>query len=364
MPHNNLIAPGGTAFEVYEPGIASAEPPPPSANDYGWAANGDVGHAANGRADKPGLPLKFWGDLDSVALPDRLVKRLLGTGSLCVITGEPACGKSFLATDLAIHIALGWAWFGRPVTSGSVLLVAGEGVAGISNRLAAYRKRHELPAEVAFVVVPVAANLGPEGQDAQKVIDAASIIEARTGKALQLVIVDTLARSMGAGDENSAQDMGAFIGACDRIRIGTGATVLIIHHRGKSQAGARGSSALMGAVDTAIEVERRDDGRVAKVTKQKDGADGEELGFDLVVVEIGSDEDGEPITTCIVQPSDEIAKAAPKLSPKHKRALDVLRNVLIDFPEERPNSVTLPDCYSDQGRALQKGLEIGGRNRP
>ena len=108
--------------------------------------------------------------------------------------------------------------------------------------------------DVAFVVIPVAVNLGPGGQDAERVIAAAAVVEGRTGKAVQLVIIDTLARSMGAGDENSSQDMGAFIAACDQIRRATGATVLIVHHSGKSSnAGARGSSALLGAVDTAIE---------------------------------------------------------------------------------------------------------------
>jgi hypothetical protein len=260
--------------------------------------------------EREGLPLKFWNELGSVARPDRLVKRLLGTTSFGLIVGEPACGKSFLATDLGMHIALGW-------------------------------------------------NLGPGG-DAQKVIEAATIVEQRTGMALQLVIIDTLARSMGAGDENSAQDMGAFIGACDRIRVGTGATVLVVHHRGKSQSGARGSSALLGAVDTAIEVERRGAGRVAKVTKQKDGADGEEFGFALEVVEVGTDDDDEPITTCIVRPTDEVAKAAPKLSPKHKRALDVLCNTLADHPEKRPNSVTLPTVTLTKVERFRKALESEG----
>lgn len=311
-------------------------------------------------ATHDGLPLRFWSDLSIITPPDKLVRGLLGTASTAVITGEPGSGKTFLATDVGMHIAMGWAWFGRPVTPGAVIYVAGEGVSGISNRLAAFRSRYDMPDDVPFVVVPIALNLGPGGQDAQRVADAVGAVEERTGRAVQLVIVDTLARAMGAGDENSSQDMGAFIAACDRIRTATGATILIVHHRGKSQNGPRGSSALMGAVDTAIEVEKRDGGRVAKVTKQKDGQDGQELGFDLAVVEVGRDDDDSPITTCIVQPSDEIAKAAPKLSPKHKRAMDVLRNVLADHPEQRPNSVTLPSVTLTKVERFRKALESEG----
>jgi hypothetical protein len=81
---------------------------------------------ANGqRAD--GLPLKFWNELNTVTPPDRLVRRLLGTSTLALRYGEPGCGKTFVATDLAMHIALGWQWFGRAVTPGAVIYVACEG---------------------------------------------------------------------------------------------------------------------------------------------------------------------------------------------------------------------------------------------
>lgn len=324
---------------------------------------------ANGsdrRAD--GLPLKFWADLDTVVAPDRLVRRLLGTTALALIYGEPGSGKTFLATDLGMHIALGWQWFGRSVTPGAVLYVACEGSAGISNRLAAFRRRHELPKEVPIVVVPAALNLGPGGSDAERVIDAVRIVESTTGQVVQLIIVDTLARAMGAGDENSSQDMGVFIAACDRIRVTSGATVLVIHHRGKSQqAGARGSSALLGAVDTAIEVEKREGGRAAKVVKQKDGSDDQELGFSLEVIEVGRDEEDEPITTCIVAPSDSVAKQRPRLSPAEKRAVDVLLNTIVDHPVAKENyrdslgnSVTLPNVTPTKIDLFREALKSAG----
>jgi hypothetical protein len=311
---------------------------------------------------KPGLPLRFWPDLNTVASPDRLVRRLLGTSTLALIFGEPGCGKTFLATDLAMHIALGWSWFGRSVMPGSVIYVACEGAAGLRTRLAAFRRRSDaLPGDISLAVVPSALNLGPGGQDAQRVIDAVASVETKTGQALQLIIVDTLARALGSGDENTSQDMGAFIAACDRIRVATGATVLIVHHRGKSQqSGARGSSALLGAVDTAIEVEKRETGRVAKVVKQKDGADGEEFGFTLEVVEIGKDDEGEPITTCIVVPTEKVAKRAPKLSAVERRAADVLCNVLVDYPETRPNNVTFPDVTLTKLDRFREGLKLAG----
>jgi hypothetical protein len=331
-----------------------------------WADAKPAGDASEARGG--GLPLKFWSDLGTISPPDKLVRRLLGTSSLAVLFGEPGCGKSFLAADMGLHIALGWPWFGRSVTAGAVLYVAGEGFAGLNNRLAGFKLKHQPGEEVPFAIVPVAIDLGPGGRDAERVIAAAATVKSRTGLAVQLIVVDTLARSMGGGDENSTQDMGLFVAACDRIRQTTGATVLVVHHRGKSStAGARGSSALLGAADTVIEVEKHDAGRVAKVTKQKDGADGQKIGFDLDVIDLGEDDEGEPINTCIVRPTESVAKAAPKLSATEKRAVEVLHNTICDHPvtlgnyrDSLGNSVTPPNVTATKTDLFREGLKSAG----
>jgi hypothetical protein len=89
-------------------------------------------HAAtHGARDEPDeieqLPLRYFADLRTVTPPDKLVRKLMGTTALVLVYGPPGCGKIFLVTDMGLHIALGWAWFGRSVTLGSVIYVAGEG---------------------------------------------------------------------------------------------------------------------------------------------------------------------------------------------------------------------------------------------
>lgn len=293
------------------------------------------------------LPIKFWDELGVVAPPDGLVRCLLGVKSLALIYGDPGSGKTFLATDLSLHIAMGWDWFGRKVAPGAVLYVACEGEAGFNNRIAGARHRHALPAEVPFAVVPAAVNLGPGGEDARRIVAAAKATEAKTGQKVKLIVVDTLARAMGSGDENTSHDMGAFIRGCDLIRSETGATVLVIHHRGKSQsAGARGSSALLGAVDTAIEVGLRGDSRVARVVKQKDGESGAVLDFQLATIVVGNDEEGTPITTCIVVPA-----SAPYPATQVRRRdlkgnaaviLQALKRALAEFGENAPANNQIP----------------------
>jgi hypothetical protein len=318
------------AESIYEAG--SRGPPRPTRNFS----------LTEGHSDKA-LPLRYWSDLDKVAPPDRLVRNLLGTTTLALVYGEPGCGKTFFVTDLGMHIALGKEWYGRTVTAGAVLYVACEGVAGLTNRLAAFRKMWCPPSDVPFAVFAAAINIGPDGEDADVIIDAAHKVKERTGQPVQLIVVDTLARAMGGGDENSAKDMSAFIKACDQIRIGADATVLIVHHSGKSrQSGARGSSALLAAVDTAIEVTKSNDGtvRTAKVVKQKDGADGVTFGFALQLVEIGRDDEGEIITTCFVDPCEPGAKKkeVSTLSPREVKAFEVLRKMIATDGKQPPAS--------------------------
>ena len=72
------------------------------------------------------------------------------------------------------------------------------------------------------------------------------------------MVFDTLAHCFGGNDENSAEDMGAFIQDCDAIKQRTGATVIVVHHSGKNEeAGARGSSALRGALDVELMVKKQ-----------------------------------------------------------------------------------------------------------
>jgi hypothetical protein len=76
---------------------------------------------------------------------------------------------------------------------------------------------------------------------------------------------------MLGGDENTARDMGRVVEAAERIRDAAGSCVLLVHHIGKNvEAGMRGSSALLGAVDTTIEVAGDHHAIRVKVTAQKD----------------------------------------------------------------------------------------------
>jgi hypothetical protein len=208
-------------------------------------------------------------DLYLLPEPSPLVEGLISENSFCVMYGAPGSGKSFCALDIGLSIASGIPWHDKQTQQGSVLYIAGEGVGGLKRRVKAFQYYHGLSSIGSFYVLQQAVNFRDESSVKRllKSID-------RVGGDFNAVFVDTVARALPGSDENSATDMGAFVDACDRVRHHTGAAVVGIHHSGKDMSrGMRGSSALLGAVDTSIEVKNTDGLICLKNEKQKDHAE-------------------------------------------------------------------------------------------
>ena len=132
---------------------------------------------------------KFWPELAQLPRPEYLVKGVLDTGCLAEVFGPTSCGKSFLATDLGLHIAEGWEWNGHRVRQAGVLYVSAEGGAAIINRLDAWQRHHGIKLDkTAFGVVLQPTNLlTPEGVS-QVIADAEGVPD------LRLIELDTAAR--------------------------------------------------------------------------------------------------------------------------------------------------------------------------
>ena len=279
----------------------------------------------------------FWSDLEKLPRSEYLVKGVLDAGCLSEIFGPTSCGKSFLATDLGLHIALGWDWNGRKVRQAGVLYVNAEGGTAIITRLDAFQRHHNVDlAEIPFaVVIEPTTLLDPAGVN-QVIADAAKV------PGLGLVEIDTAARVMPGGDEG-AEAMSAFVAACDRIRAETGAAVNVIHHTGKDTSkGSRGSTVLPFGADTVIEVTRDTTTNIAsaRLNKQRDGAIGPLLNFTLKVIEVGTDVDGDTITSCVIEYTDR--KPAKTTTPTQRRAIEVLHNVLIEQGKPAPDAKHYP----------------------
>jgi hypothetical protein len=225
----------------------------------------------------------------------------LGAPVLAVMYGASGSGKSFKATDMAIAIARGIPWRGHKTTKGRVVYVCAEGAGGYRKRLKAYAQHHGIPLEDIDVFVIAAAPNLLEKADVDALIRAIHPFGP-----VALVVIDTLAQATAGGNENSGEDMGRAIGHCRTISEVLQCTVLLVHHSGKDDTkGARGHSSLKAAVDTEFEVVRTDDRRAMRLSKQKDGEDSLDMGFELKIITVGIDPDGDPITSCVVEHNED-----------------------------------------------------------
>jgi hypothetical protein len=229
-----------------------------------------------------------------------LIDDLLDRGTMSVLYGESNVGKSFVAMDMAFHVASGTPWAGRGVKQGPIVWVAAEGGAGVHKRVAALFKEHEAKGDdVPFYLVPYSVDLLHHSADVKPLVEAIRKVQERAGVRVEMVVLDTLSRALSGGDENSPIDMGMLVKHFDLIRAATGAHFLVVHHSGKDVAkGARGHSILKGATDTEIEI---DSDRNIEARKQRDLERGHWFKFALRQVDVGVHErTGKPVNSCVV----------------------------------------------------------------
>jgi KaiC/GvpD/RAD55 family RecA-like ATPase len=307
-------------------------------------------HQANsGVGERRELVLVRFADMQPRLDGRPLVKGLLDCEQISVIYGDAGCGKTFFALDLGLHVAAGLDWFGRKVEHGAVGYVAIEAGRSIFNRVAAWGIHHGLEGkEIPFAAVtsPIDLCHAEDGDDVDRLV---AQIRSEALDPLALLVVDTVSRALAGGNENAPDDMGALVRSVDRLRDELRCHVALIHHTGKEQSrGSRGHSLLRCAVDTEIEVARYQVTGIstATVTKQRDGATDGQIAFRLRQVELGRNQDGDPVTSCVVEPSDETppkrATKSTALPAGGKIALTTLQKAIAEAGKEAPASNHIP----------------------
>lgn len=301
------------------------------------ALHGLVDHAPTWRPKAATrLPVVWYGDEDAAPPLSWLVKGLLVDGGFSAIYGPPGTSKTFVALDLALHVAHGRDWFGRRVAPGAVVYVSGEGASGMLLRMKAWRREKGDGTRAPFALVPSSVNLFDDDSGADMLIDDVKAHAAALDVPLRLVVLDTLSRMIGSGDEDKARDINVVVQRAEKIQRETGAHVLIVHHSGKDRdRGMRGSNALLGAADAVIEVSRHEESGICegKIVKVKDGSAVDPFKYTLRQSVLGTDEDGEDITSAIVDPTDAspgVTRGRPNLTNAEKIALEALDEALID----------------------------------
>lgn len=304
------------------------------------------------RADVAALPPPTW-----------LVTGMLETNTIAMLYGMWGIGKTFITLDLALAVATGRPWWGQSVKQGPVLYLLAEGTSGLHARLLAWEQARAQPAEHIYFIVDQI-----DLMDAKCVPDLLASVPAPP----VLIVVDTLARSVGGGDQDSNTDMSKMVNTVSQLREQTGATVLLVHHPGKTDTGPRGASAISAACDTVLKLTGGGGMLKLQSEKQRNAPSENPWHFTLDVVEVGTRADnGEPLTSCAVRLSD--SQAVPHLrtlTPAQRQILETLSSTILDpaSAQELTDATTLSKStiYRELDILEKWGLiteEKGGRGR-
>lgn len=322
----------------------------------------------------PPLPSKFgtvpFANLFDDPTPYKwLVKGLLPMGERVLIYGEPQSGKSFLALDLSTHIALGLNYAGRKTVQSGVFYCAFEGGKGFTIRamVAAQHlgamKDHDVPFAVATRQTDI---LGQDGKTVRELIDEMKMFAAGWSVPLRLVVFDTVSACTPGMNENDGAEIGRFLGfARDVIEaVGPECSIILVHHKPKGGDGPRGSTKLIGDLETAIDVKfeengkKDDDGRevrIAKLVKQREGERGQEWHFVLRNRDVGKDQDGDAFGSCEVVYLNEahVAKVRTEEPGAHldKKTTGLLYKCLLELVSGEGQALA-PDVHAERPLAI------------
>jgi len=281
------------------------------------------------------IPARFTLIEDFCALPPSenwLVENYLEPDSLAILYGDSETYKSFLAIDLACHIATGTAWNGNDVKQGTVLYIAGEGGNGLKKRFKAWFERYQLPMQN-IVVSTVPVYMCEPAQTTILISDILALIESLPVKPV-FIVMDTVNTHFG-GDENSTQDMTRFVAGMREIRIATKSNVLGIHHCGHGdKSRARGSIVLRSGIDWEYRMEQPKPDKLKTVhltcTKSKDADKPRVLAFEPESQPLPwATAKGEPMNSLVLIPTDLVEPDEPETTLRGKpatalRALEAL----------------------------------------
>ena len=245
-----------------------------------------------------------------------LVAGLWGRQAVGIIGGEPKCGKSFLALDLAVAVAAGVPCLRRFETDqpGPVLMFAAEDAGHIvRTRLQGIARAAGADfdtLDIAVIDIPVLRL--DHHSDRQRLEQTVQRIRPR------LVLLDPLVRLHGV-DENAVAEIAPILGFLRDLQRRFETAVLLVHHSRKSGAtrpgqALRGSSELHAWGDSNLYLRRRDHQIVMTVEHRA------ARGLNDIEIELADDGQGAALRLRRQVPD----KAVPAPQTAEQRIVEVL----------------------------------------
>ena len=274
-----------------------------------------------------------WGESTFDPNEEWRIKHIVPMKGVGLIYGKSQSLKSFVAMHLALSVAQGIPWAGKRVKRAAVVYLCAEGQGGFPKRVAGLTKARGIKGEVDVHIIYTVPNLGTMEGDLLGLIAAIEAAGIKPG----FMVVDTTAKTIGSAEENGP-GMAAFVWNAGALAEHFGCFVLAVHHVGHgddAQRRPRGWSGVIGTGDTLILCEREGEGFETALTvqKEKDEASGFALTAHLSRIVLGHDQDGDEISTLVV---DDVVKAeaVPKGAAKEPIRTPTQRLLLIDVVRE------------------------------
>jgi len=272
-----------------------------------------------------------------------LVRGLVPRSGLIIVWGPPKCGKSFWVFDLLMHVALGWLYRGRHTEQGPIIYLTLEGHEDFNDRIEAFRQRRLTTHKGVVPFYLLATRLDLVAEHQQLIAD----LKAQMAGVMPAAIaIDTLNRSL-RGSESSDEDMAAYVNAATALIEAFQCAVIVIHHCGLEATRPRGHTSLTGAADAQLKCTRAGTNTgnvIVEVEWMKGGAAGDSVLSRLESVQVGVDEYNFPITSCVIDPVEDVGKAvgAAKLTAQQRNFVDALIEAIDGKGVPPPPSLQLP----------------------
>lgn len=306
---------------------------PPQDKPDGWDAADAVAEGmdipsllrAPAQPQKPALPILDVPGLLNVPDPTWIINGWIIDDGVSVWYGPPKTYKTFNVLDMSLSVATGLPWRGNDVVQKPTLYLLGEGMGTFKYRVHVWLQKRGEGREAQFWTIPVGVPLStPEGlANALAAIESLPVMPG-------LIVVDTLNRHFGPGDENSTQDMTKFVQAIDVIRARTRAHIAIVHHSGKdTDKGSRGSSALLGAVDNEFRITRTEGTKLCQIecTAARHSDEPKPMTVELVKVEAIHPTTGEVMSSLlpVLRSTNDDAAPLPPLPAATQAVFEALQ---------------------------------------
>src|SRR5262249_21423991 len=256
------------------------------------------------------------GNSDPRPMTSWLVKHVIPAKGKGLLSGQWGSAKTFVVIDLAAAVVTGQPFLGHTIKRQSgVLFIAAEGANQVRLRFDAVWKEkcgggEERAPFCWYETAPVLLHKDAVKKLVAMARQAEAMLMKDFGLPLGLIIIDTLVACAGyrrSGEENDNAVGQALMSVLEAVAREIGCYVLGVDHLGKDiEAGTRGAIAKESSADSVLVCLGRKElsgaitnARLA-VRKNRGGPQGQEYPFNLRLVEIGFDEDGEPETTMVL----------------------------------------------------------------